>query len=56
MHQLSFLCMLNYLVIYSLSEREREWQKTCKELFTIARLKVVPRYHQKLVCQSILKH
>ena len=26
MHQLCFLYMLNYPVIYSLAEREREWQ------------------------------
>ena len=48
-HQLCFLYMLNYPVMYSLSERERERQKACKELFTLARLKIVPTIKNLIV-------
>ncbi len=41
------LYMLNYRVIYSLSERE--WQNMQATVFTLAKLKIVPSYHQELV-------
>ena len=53
MHQLYFLYMLHYPVIYSLSKRK---SGICKELFTLARLKIVQSYHQELVSHPIPEH
>ena len=55
--------MLNYPVIYSLSEREREKEREEREcvnmqgtVFTLARLKTVLSYHQELVSHPMSKH
>ena len=59
MHKLYFLYMLNYPVIYSLSKRERVAINMQGTVSTVARLKIVPSYHQELVphpMPDILKH
>ena len=45
--------MLNYPVIYSLSERAREWQYIQGTVFTLARLKIVHCYLQELVAHPM---
>ena len=60
MHQLCFLYMLNYLVMYSLSEREREGEResgskharTCVYLSRIE----TSFYHQELVPHPMTEH
>ena len=51
---------LNYPVIYSLSERERERERVAVNMqgtvLTLARLKIVPSYHQELVSHPMLEH
>ena len=49
MHQLCFLYMLNYPVIYSLSERERVEVNMQGIVFTLERSKIVPSYHQEII-------
>ena len=48
--------MLNYPVMYSLSERERAAVHIQGTVFTLARLKIVPSYHQELVSHPIPEH
>ena len=54
MHQLCFLYMLNYPVIYLLSQRERERLHMYKEL-CLPRLKIVPiiKNLYRIQCQCV---
>ena len=48
--------MLNYPVMYSLSERERVAVNVQGTVFTLARLKIVHSYHQELVSHPMPEH
>ena len=50
------LYMLNYPVMYSLSERERAAVNMQGTVFNLARLKIVPCYHHELVSHSMPEH
>ena len=54
-HQLCFLYMLSYPVIYSLSERERVEVNMQGTVFTLSKIENRSSYHQELL-SSILKH
>ena len=41
-HQLSFPYIINYIASHILAVQRQSEQYTCKELFTLARLKIVP--------------
>ena len=53
MHQLCFLYMLNYVVIYLLPERERVTVNVQGIVFTFARLKIVHSYLQEPVSHPL---
>ena len=56
MHQLCFLYMLNYPVILCSLSRERVAVNMQRTVFTLARLKIVPSYHQELVSHPTPEH
>ena len=56
MYQFCFLYMLHYPVMYSLSERERVAVNMQGTVFTLARLQIVPSYHQELVSHPMPEH
>ena len=55
MHQLCSLYMLHYTVIL-LAVRERVAVNVQGTVFTVARMKIVPSYHQELVSHPMLEH
>ena len=60
MHQLYFLYMLKYPVIYLLSERERgegeSGSKHARNCVYLSKMKIVPSYHQEFISHPMPEH